>query len=148
RLSRRRFWRSAEDVAGQADKAAAYATLYEALVTFSKVLAPFLPFLSEAIYQNLVVGPGVARPGEDSVHLCDYPEVDEARIDRALEQQVATTRLVVRLGRRLRERHQIKTRQPLARVTVVHHDPLVRAAVQGHADRVADELNVKEVVVR
>src|SRR5690606_21556648 len=103
---------------------------------------------SEAIYQNLVVGPGVARPGEDSVHLCDYPEVDEARIDRTLEQQVATTRLVVRLGRRLRERHQIKTRQPLARVTVVHHDPLVRVAIQGHAELVADELNVKEVVVR
>jgi len=146
RLSRRRFWRSVDDEAGRADKAAAYATLYTALVTFSKVLAPFLPFLSESIYQNLVVGPGVHAQGEESVHLCRFPQVDASLIDTTLEAQVATTRRVVRLGRKLRERHRLKTRQPLATVTVVHHDPDVRQAVSSHADRIAEELNVKRVI--
>lgn len=146
RLSRRRFWRPAGD--DPADKAAAFATLYEALVTFSKILAPFLPFLAEAMYQGLVVAPGCQQRDEDSVHLCDWPTVDEAVIDRALEAAVATTRDAVRLGRRLRERHRLKTRQPLRAVVLVHHDAEVRAGLEQHADLIADELNVKRVDVR
>ena len=148
RLSRRRFWRPVSDDGAAADKAAAYATLYEALVTFSKVLAPFLPFLSEAMYQALVVEPGCQIADEDSVHLCDWPSVQEAVIDRELEEAVAVTRDVVRLGRRLRERHRLKTRQPLAELVIVHHDAPVREALAQHASLLRDELNVKKVDVR
>lgn len=148
RLSRRRFWRGGDTAAAQADKAAAYATLYEALVTFSKVLAPFLPFLSEAMYQGLVVQMGQALGDEDSVHLCDWPAVDARIIDEALEHQIAVTRDVVRMGRRSRERHKLKTRQPLATLTVVHHDAAVRTALAAHAELLADELNVKHVDIQ
>ena len=85
RRSRRRFWRAASDEAGRVDKAAAYATLYEVLVTFSKVIAPVLPFISEQLYQHLVFTPGVAAEGEDSIHLCAYPEAEVEKIDEALE---------------------------------------------------------------
>jgi isoleucyl-tRNA synthetase len=145
RRSRRRFWRSVDDADGQADKAAAYATLYEVLVTFSKVMAPVLPFVTEALYQHLVVAPGVAEPDRDSVHLCDYPEVDDALIDVELEQQFELARQVVSMGRALREKHRLRTRQPLSRVTVVHHDPAARAALEAQAEIVAEELNVKVV---
>ena len=146
RRSRRRFWRPAGPE-GRADKNAAYATLYEALVTFAKVLAPILPFVTEALYQNLVVETGVAEPGRESVHLCDYPEVDPARIDRELERQIAVVRRVVTLGRALRERHQLKVRQPLRRMTLVHHDRAVRAAAQGHVELIAEELNFRELIL-
>jgi len=147
RRSRRRFWRAAGDEAARADKNAAYATLYEALVTFAKVLAPILPFVTESLYQNLVVGTGVAEAGKDSVHLCDYPEVDEALIDRALEQQITEVRRIVTLGRALRERHQLKVRQPLRRLTVVHHDVPVLLAAQDHANLIAEELNFKQLAL-
>ncbi|MCB9549892.1 MAG: isoleucine--tRNA ligase [Myxococcales bacterium] len=145
RRSRRRFWRSADDASARQDKASAYATLYEVLVTFSKVLAPVLPFISDALYQNLVVEPGADGP--TSVHLCDYPEVQAACIDAALEAQVALARQVVSMGRALREQHRLKTRQPLRRVQVVHHDAAARAALETHADIIAEELNVKAVEV-
>jgi len=147
RRSRRRFWRAADDVAGQRDKAAAYATLYEALVTFAQVMAPVLPYVTESLYQNLVVEPGDGT-AVDSVHLCDYPQVQADKIDQALEGQVAQVRSVVSMGRALRERHRLKTRQPLRRVTVVHHSTAVLEAVEAQSDLVAEELNVKEVVVR
>jgi len=148
RQSRRRFWRSADDVEGRRDKAAAYATLYEALVTFAKVMAPVLPFITDAVYQNLVVAPGVASPDKDSVHLCDYPEVDVSRIDTALEQEQAVVRSVCSLGRALREKHKLKTRQPLRKVIVVHHETAVTAAVETNHAVIAQELNVKEVEVQ
>ncbi|MBX2801632.1 MAG: isoleucine--tRNA ligase [Myxococcales bacterium] len=147
RLCRRRFWRSVDDIDGQADKAAAYATLYETLVTFAKVLAPFLPFEAEGLYQSLVVQAGCQQGDQDSVHLCDWPTVSTDVIDAALERQVADTREVVRLGRRLRERHRLKTRQPLRAITVVHHDADARAGIEAHAELLAEELNVKEVRV-
>ncbi|MEZ4433050.1 MAG: isoleucine--tRNA ligase [bacterium] len=145
RRSRRRFWRPAGDPAGRADKAAAYATLHETLVTFAKVLAPILPFVTESLYQNLAVEPGVAE--HDSVHLCDYPEVDASRIDTALERQIAEIRRVVTLGRALRERHQLKVRQPLRRLTVVHHDTDVLDAIKSHAELIAEELNIKQIAL-
>jgi isoleucyl-tRNA synthetase len=148
RRSRRRFWRSAQDAAGRADKASAYATLYEVLVTFTKVMAPVLPFITETLYQNLVVAPGSATEGRESVHLCDYPLVDAAKIDAALERDVAVVRQVVGMGRALREKHKLKTRQPLRRVTVVHHDANVVDALRRHAELIEDELNVKQLDVR
>ena len=123
RLSRRRFWGSVSDPEARLDKASAYATLYETLVSFSKVLAPILPFLSEAIYQHLAVETGMAKDSEDSIHLCDFPEVNAAWIDTDLEAQIRFARQAVGMGRALRERVQIKIRQPLSAVTLVHHDP-------------------------
>ncbi|MBA2320210.1 MAG: isoleucine--tRNA ligase, partial [Deltaproteobacteria bacterium] len=141
RRGRRRFWRAG---AG-ADKAAAYATLYEVLTTFVKVLAPLLPFVTERMWQQLVVTPGFGGP--DSVHLCDYPVANSAHVDRALEAEVARSRDVVRLGRALRETHKLKVRQPLRRVTVVMPGAADRAALQRQADIVAEELNVKRVEI-
>ena len=142
RRSRRRFWKSGD----VADKDAAYATLYEVLVEFSKVLAPVLPFVSESVYQHLVVGPGMHAPNEDSVHLCSYPQPDAAKTDPHVELQMAAVRQVVALGRALREKHKLKTRQPLSTVTVVSTRADVREAINAHAELLVDELNVKKVV--
>ena len=128
RRSRRRFWRAADSEEARLDKAAAYATLYEALVTFSKVLAPILPFVSEALYQDLVVATGAAAEGEDSVHLCDFPEADASRIDAPLEAAIAEVRRVVTMGRALRATHQLKTRQPPGQG---HHRPPRRRPPRG-----------------
>ncbi|MCC7072993.1 MAG: isoleucine--tRNA ligase [Deltaproteobacteria bacterium] len=147
RRSRRRFWRSVDDPRAKVDKASAYATLYEVLTTFARVLAPVLPFVTERLYQSLVVEQGAARPGQESVHLTEYPLVDVSRIDAGVESQMSTVRRVVGLGRVLREKHKLKTRQPLARVTVVTHDEAAGQAVQHHQELIADELNVKSVAV-
>ncbi|MDG1483871.1 MAG: isoleucine--tRNA ligase [Myxococcota bacterium] len=147
RRSRRRFWRSAEDAEGLADKASAYATLYEVLTTFAKITAPVLPFISEALYQHLVVVP-CDGDDKDSVHLCDYPQVNTALIDTDLEAQIAAVRSVVGMGRALRERHRLKIRQPLRRVTVVNHEPAVCQMLQHHADLICEELNVKGLATR
>ena len=146
RRSRRRFWRSVDDESGLQDKADAYETLYTVLVEFSKILAPVLPFISEAIYQHLVVE--MNENAKESVHLCDYPEVDRSLIDKDLELQVSTAREVVSLGRALREKHKLKTRQPLAAVTLVHHEEPVRIAIEAQAHLIAEELNVKEVKIQ
>ncbi|MES2503301.1 MAG: isoleucine--tRNA ligase [Myxococcota bacterium] len=132
RRSRRRFWKN---------DTAAYQTLYEVLVTFSKVIAPVLPFIADTIYQNLVPGTG------KSVHTADYPLANTELIDLALEYEVSVIRQTVVLGRALREKHKIKTRQPLLEVTVVTHDAAARAAILKHADLLEQELNVKKVSV-
>ncbi|MBI2571132.1 MAG: isoleucine--tRNA ligase [Candidatus Schekmanbacteria bacterium] len=147
RRSRRRFWRNADDAANWQDKLCAYGTLYEVLVSFTKVLAPVLPFITETVYQSLVVAPGAHDSARESVHLCDYPEVEDAKIDRDLEAQVAITRQVVSRGRALREQHRLRTRQPLASCTVVTHDELEQRALRAHAELICEELNVKDVVV-
>jgi isoleucyl-tRNA synthetase len=142
RRSRRRFWKSGNST----DKASAYATLYDVLTTFSKVIAPVLPFFAERMHQNLVVEPGMGQPTEDSVHLCAYPLPEEPRIDRGVEAAMASVRQTVALGRALRERHKLKTRQPLSTLTVVSTDATVRQALMDHAELLEDELNVKQVV--
>ncbi len=141
RRSRPRFWKSEDD----SDKACAYATLYEVLVTFAKTLAPFMPFLTENVYQHLVREVDSSAP--ESVHFCDYPSVDPSVIDSDLEARMRAVRSVVALGRKLREDHRIKVRQPLARLTVAHRDPLLRGHVTASAELIEDELNVKEVAV-
>jgi isoleucyl-tRNA synthetase len=142
RRSRARFWgKGLTD-----DKRAAYATLYEVLVTFSKVLAPVMPFMAESMYQRLVKEPGVSG-ARDSVHLCDYPLVDAALIHRDIEAAMAAVRTAVGLGRALRDKHKLKNRQPLATCTIVSHDADVRARLQAHAELIADELNVKAVEI-
>ena len=140
RRSRRRFWRNATEPGAQADKQAAYSTLYEVLVTFSKLIAPVLPFMAETLYQNL-------SPGNTSVHWCDYPIADKHKMNPKLEQEVEITRQVVSLGRALREKHKLKTRQPLIEVIVVTHDLASREAILKHAELIQQELNVKKVTL-
>jgi isoleucyl-tRNA synthetase len=148
RRSRRRFWRqrNAGSPQVQRDTLAAFATLYEVLVAFAKVMAPVLPFVTEALYQALVVdqAPPTEAPPR-SVHHCDYPEADPALIDRNLETRMALVRAVVGLGRGLRRTHAIRVRQPLSSLIVVSHESAVRVAVEAHAELIADELNVKLV---
>ena len=137
RRSRPRFWKSEDD----ADKASAYFTLYEVLVSFAKVLAPFMPFLTETVYQRLVRT--VAADAPESVHFCDYPASRNDRVDPALERRMALARTVVALGRKLREDHRIKVRQPLPALTVVHRDAETRADVRSVDELIREELNVK-----
>ncbi len=145
RRSRRRFWRArGESGEGDADKLAAFATLYEVLTTFVEVLAPILPFITEHLYQDLVArhDPAAVR----SVHHRDFPEAQDSLIDTELESSMAVVREVVRLGRNLRKKEGHRVRQPLASLTVLTHDPEIAAAVKVHADIISEELNVKQVM--
>ena len=112
RRSRRRFWKSESD----RDKLAAYHTLHEALVTVTKLLAPFTPFVAEELYQNLVREVDAGAP--ESVHLCAWPVADEQAIDAGASFDMAAARRVVELGRAARNAAAVKTRQPLAEVVV------------------------------
>jgi isoleucyl-tRNA synthetase len=134
RRSRRRFWKSQNDD----DKAQAYRTLRYVLVQLCKVAAPFTPFISDTIYRNLR---GSNMP--ESVHLCDFPAADETARNTELEGRMALAQTVVKLGRQLRTDHDLKVRQPLARLHVVSADPLVRQQVAAFAELVMDELNIK-----
>jgi isoleucyl-tRNA synthetase len=146
RRSRRRFWRSrGESGEGDADKIAAFATLYEIITTFSDVLAPVLPFITEHIYQDLVARHDPEAPS--SVHHRDFPIADETLIDQNLETAMAHVREVVRLGRNLRKKEGHRVRQPLSRLTILTRDAVVANSAQNHAQVIAEELNVKEVVV-
>ena len=140
RRSRRRFWRGAGE--DDADKQNAYRTLHHVLLTLARALAPFLPFISEEIYGNLSAG-----QGRDSVHLDDYPVANAAFEDAGLEQRMGVARTAVGLGRGLRAKHDVRVRQPLPRMTVVSSSAEVRAALERVQGLIADELNVKEVLV-
>ncbi len=147
RRSRRRFWRTGGDTPeGRADSLAAFATLYEVLATFTKVLAPVLPFVTEHIHQELVVGLDAAAPA--SIHWSDYPQADESRIDADLETAMATTRQVISMGRHLRTTNDLRVRQPLHALTVITRDDDVAAAVDAHRSLISRELNVRAVSVR
>ncbi len=139
RRSRRRFWKSDTDD----DKLSAYATLYECLVTLTKLLAPFMPFLTESMYQNLV--PQQAG-GKESVHLDSYPLADTSKIDQQLSE---ATRLAMRLssmGRAARSKAGLKVRQPLEKA-LVKLRTLEEAQLLEHViPQVQDELNVKDIV--
>ncbi len=147
RRSRRCFWKNAETPADQADKASAYATLYEVLVSFAQVLAPIVPFMSEMMYQNLVVEAGVNFGSHDSVHLCDFPQADSVKIDEGLEHDVCIVRQVVNMGRALREKYRLKTRQPLLKITVVSHSDDAIKAIESHQDLILSELNVRNLLL-
>ncbi len=144
RRSRRRFWKSEAD----ADKNAAYSTLYTVLTALTRLLAPITPFVTETMYQNLVRSAYPAAPA--SVHLSDWPGVGAKHTtplqdaDRALLADMAAARQVVTLGHALRAASNIKVRQPLARALVVA-ESAQKAGIARLADIVADELNVKAV---
>ena len=143
RRSRRRFWKGEDDL----DKKAAHSTLYECLVAIAKLSAPFTPFIAESLYQNLVVNVDSKEP--ESVHLADWPQVDEALVDEELSGHMGAARRVVALGRTARNTAAIKTRQPLREVVVVPEAaegaPEFREGVESLAGIVLDELNVKEL---
>ncbi|HMC79685.1 MAG TPA: class I tRNA ligase family protein, partial [Acidimicrobiia bacterium] len=135
RRSRRRFWRSG-DAGDGGDKASAYATLHECLVTVAKLTAPFTPFIAEEIFTNL------ARA--ESVHLEDWPAYDEALIDQQLLDRMGLARQLVALGRAARAKAKVKTRQPLPRALAVV-PAAERTEVAALSRLVAEELNVKEL---
>ena len=135
RRSRRRFWKSECDE----DESSAYATLYYCLVKFSQILAPFTPFIAEEIYKNLT--------GEESVHLSDWPEFDEGRIDLKLNEEMALVRKVVNLGHSLRAKTKMKVRQPLAKVQIALPEGVAPALIGGQKDVILEELNVKELEI-
>ncbi|MHB8857878.1 MAG: isoleucine--tRNA ligase [Thermoleophilia bacterium] len=138
RRSRRRFWKSEED----SDKVSAYLTLYECLVTVSKLLAPYTPFMAEEIHRNLVCSVDSEAP--ESVHLCDFPERDESLIDSVLLFEMEMVRRVINLGRAARNKAGIKTRQPLAEAVAVA-TPEEQTAIEALEHLVLDELNVKNL---
>ncbi|MCH8089304.1 MAG: isoleucine--tRNA ligase [Chloroflexi bacterium] len=139
RRSRRRFWKSENDQ----DKLSAYSTLYRCLVTLSKLLAPFTPFLSEEMYRNLVCSVDSAAP--ESVHLARFPEADPGLIDDRLNEETRLVMKISSLGRAARSKAGIKVRQPLPSVRVKVRDPGEREALRRLFDQVGEELNVKSL---
>lgn len=136
RRGRERYW--SNDYSD--DKIAAYMTLYTVLQTLTRLIAPFVPFIAEEIYSNLVLS--VDKDAPESVHLCSYPKVDEAMIDKDMEKNMDFLLRAVVLGRACRNEVNIKNRQPLSTMTVVAADTLP----QMYIDIAADELNVKNVI--
>lgn len=169
RRNRRRFWRSKD--ASDTDKTAAYETLYEVLVRLSQLLAPCIPFLTERMYQNLVLGrellnavdhsavvglsdaetgSGSQTPTTDdllpeSVHLCDFPTSDSTLLDEDLNHRMAAAQLVVKLGHKLREENTLRVRQPLAELQFAATDPATSSAITQLADVIKEELNIEQV---
>lgn len=140
RRSRRRFWGNEPD--SPTETQAAYQTLWYVLVTFCKVFAPFAPFVSDRMYRNLTEG---LTSSKESVHLCDAPRGRPELRDRDLEAKMGQVRRVVELGRGLRAKHQLKTRQVLRSYHVLSSNAQLRAQVEAGADMIREELNVKQV---
>ncbi|MDE7373378.1 MAG: class I tRNA ligase family protein, partial [Clostridia bacterium] len=135
RRSRDRFWGSEMTK----NKEAAYTTLYTVLSTLSKIIAPFVPFMAENIYQNLVRNFDASAP--ESVHLCDFPTADESMINPALEKGMEHVLKLVVLGRAARNKSNLKNRQPLGRLLYNGRYELA----DDLKELVKDELNVKEI---
>ncbi|QQO08370.1 isoleucine--tRNA ligase [Breznakiella homolactica] len=139
RRSRRRFWRSEND----GDKTEAYGTLYSVLRTLIAVACPIMPFITDAIWFNLK-----NENDPESVHLTDFPAVDEARRDRDLEFKMAAVQHAVSMGRALRSQYNVKVRQPLKTVELVTRNPDEKKVLLEMEDIIREELNVKNVVFR
>lgn len=136
RRCRRRFWEEKDTP----DRRQAFTTLYTVLLKLSQVAAPFVPFISDAIYRNL--------RSDDmpvSVHLTDYPKFEESKRDEALEQTMTAVQAAVSLGHSLRKEHKLKVRQPLPKAYVVEGDKQVLEFLKGEQHLIAEELNVKQV---
>ena len=139
RRSRRRFWKSQNDD----DKLSAYNTLYQALVTLAKLLAPFTPFIAEEIYQNLVRT--VDEDAPESVHLAAFPVADESLIDPDIMAGTELAMKVCSMGRAARSKSAVKVRQPLPKVIIRARSSHEREALQSLCAQITDELNVKEI---
>ncbi len=134
RRNRARFWQQGLSD----DKIGAYTTLYKVLVTLIQVAAPFVPFMTEEIYQNLVVS--INPDAKESIHLCTWPEYDASKIDSKLEKEMDLAYTIVKLGRSARNSANIKNRQPLSKMLISE-----KALPTYYGDIVKEELNIKEV---
>ncbi len=139
RRNRRRFWKSEKGK----DKSAAYQTLYECLVTVTKLTAPFIPFLSDELFRNLTTGSQVKS--ESSVHLSYLPEVHEKMIDGMLERRMEDAIKVVELVRAMRMKSNLKTRQPLQRIIIPVLSEEHQRSITQMEDVILEEINVKEI---
>jgi len=135
RRSRRRFWKSEDD----GDKNSAYETLYQVLVKLTQVIAPFMPFLSEEIYQNLT--------GGESVHLTDYPKPEKSQMDKALMEEMFLTKTIVSLGLASRSKLKIKVRQPLRKLQIALAEQYKAELKPEQVDIIQEELNVKQIEI-
>ncbi len=136
RRNRGRFWADEETE----DRTEAFQTLYTVVFQLSKIAAPFVPFISDAIYQDL-------RTKKDpiSVHLCDFPSYDATWRDEVLEEEMASVQTAVSMGHALRKEHKLKVRQPLLKVHLISSNPQVIKLLKGQENLILDELNVKAV---
>ncbi|QEN04010.1 isoleucine--tRNA ligase [Thiospirochaeta perfilievii] len=139
RRSRKRFWKSESDN----DKTEAYQAIWYALMNLVKVACPFVPYISEEIYQNLRT-----EDMPESVHLCDFPVAKVENRDERLELKMSLTRQAVSMGRALRSLHTLKTRQPLKSMFMVTRDENEKSVLLEMSDIIKEELNVKEVLLR
>lgn len=139
RRNRRRFWKSTDPE----DKRSAYLTLYECLDVAHRLMAPFVPFLAEHIYQNLVRT--VDKVAPISVHMSTWPEVNEDYDDELLLFEIGVVQKVVGLARAARGQSGIRTRQPLSRLLVRAPDDAAAKALDDHKDQILEELNVKSI---
>ncbi len=137
RRSRRRFWEGDKN-----EKESAYNTLYEVLEKLTRLMAPFIPFTAERIYRKTVLP---IEYGEESVHLLDYPVVEDKKIDHELEELMGQVIDIAELGRNARQKRDIKLRQPLKKAVVIKSDEGTLAAVDLFERILKDELNVKEL---
>ncbi len=138
RRSRRRFWASDNE---------AYQTLYTVLTTVTRVMAPALPFLTEEVYQNLVRAVDPAAP--ESVHLTEYPKVDSALVDEALEQSIEAVIRLKNLALHLRTQSKVKIRQPLSTLQVRPRDAADRKVLENpdYASQILEEANIKQLTL-
>jgi len=141
RRNRRRFWKSEND----ADKVAAYTTLHQCLVTLSQLLAPFVPFFAEELYQNLVRS--VNPEARESVHLTDFPLADETKINDKLNSDVELAMKISSLGRAARAKVGIKVRQPLCKAVIRVETKEEKKALENLANEIMEEINIKQLVV-
>jgi isoleucyl-tRNA synthetase len=139
RRNRRRFWKSTDSE----DKHIAYLTLYECLTGVTELMAPFVPFLAETVYQNLVREVNADAP--ESVHMSRWPEADPSWRDDDLLHDVGVVQKVVDLGRAARGQSGVRTRQPLSRLLVRAPNDAARTAIENHQDQILEELNVKAI---
>ena len=139
RFSRRRFWKGEYE----ADKIAAYQTLYTCLVTIAKLMAPVAPFYADRLYKDLVSVTG--KENKESVHLTDFPVANESYIDKSLESKMQKAQTISSLVLSLRKKESIKVRQPLQKIMIPIANATERAEIEAVANLIKHEVNVKEI---
>ena len=139
RLSRRRFWKGEYE----ADKIAAYQTLYTCLITIAKLMAPVAPFYADRLYKDLVSVTG--KENKESVHLTDFPIANESYIDKSLESKMQKAQTISSLVLSLRKKESIKVRQPLQKIMIPIANATERAEIEAVASLIKHEVNVKEI---
>ena len=137
RRNRRRFWKSEND----SDKLAAYHTLYSVLLTYIKVMSPVIPFLTEDIYQNLIVR--VDKNAPKSIHLTDFPKYEKETENLQLMTDIDTVKNIVNLGRSIRNKANIKIRQPLKNIKIFIEN--ISSSIKKYDHQILEELNIKEI---